>query len=75
MSGSERDDDGGPVAVVTGAGSGIGRATTVRLAAGGYRVTLAGRREPALRETAGLIGDCMMICVSRACTPRLVLDL
>jgi NAD(P)-dependent dehydrogenase (short-subunit alcohol dehydrogenase family) len=39
------------VAVVTGAGSGIGRAVTVGLLGAGYRVALAGRREQALRET------------------------
>jgi len=44
-----------PVAVVTGAGSGIGRATARRLAADGYRLTLAGRRESALEETASLL--------------------
>jgi meso-butanediol dehydrogenase/(S,S)-butanediol dehydrogenase/diacetyl reductase len=44
-----------PVAIVTGAGSGIGRATALRMAADGYRVTLAGRRESALTETARLI--------------------
>ncbi len=44
-----------PVAIVTGAGSGIGRATSLRLAADGYHVTLAGRRESALKETAGLV--------------------
>jgi meso-butanediol dehydrogenase/(S,S)-butanediol dehydrogenase/diacetyl reductase len=46
----------GPVALVTGAGSSIGRATAARLAADGYRVALAGRREHALNETAELIG-------------------
>lgn len=45
------------VALVTGAGSGIGRATARRLAAEGYRLTLTGRRESALQETARLIGD------------------
>jgi meso-butanediol dehydrogenase / (S,S)-butanediol dehydrogenase / diacetyl reductase len=49
------DRDEAPVAVVTGAGSGIGRATAVRLAADGFRVTLAGRRRAALQETADLI--------------------
>jgi NAD(P)-dependent dehydrogenase (short-subunit alcohol dehydrogenase family) len=39
------------VAIVTGAGSGIGRAVTLGLLEAGYRVALAGRREDALRET------------------------
>jgi NAD(P)-dependent dehydrogenase (short-subunit alcohol dehydrogenase family) len=39
------------VAVVTGAGSGIGRDVTRGLLDAGYRVALAGRREEALRET------------------------
>jgi NAD(P)-dependent dehydrogenase (short-subunit alcohol dehydrogenase family) len=39
------------VAVVTGAGSGIGRDVTRGLTDAGYRVALAGRREEALRET------------------------
>ena len=39
------------VAVVTGAGSGLGRGVTGALLGAGYRVALAGRREQALRET------------------------
>ncbi|MGC9379731.1 SDR family oxidoreductase [Streptomyces sp. MH13] len=42
------------VAVVTGAGSGIGRAVALELLAAGWSVTLAGRRPGALEETAAL---------------------
>ncbi|MFF0158166.1 SDR family oxidoreductase [Streptomyces sp. NPDC005263] len=42
------------VAVVTGAGSGIGRAVAVELLAAGWSVALAGRRPQTLEETAGL---------------------
>lgn len=38
------------MAIVTGAGSGIGRATCVRLAAEGFRIALVGRDESKLRE-------------------------
>jgi NAD(P)-dependent dehydrogenase (short-subunit alcohol dehydrogenase family) len=40
-----------PVAVVTGAGSGIGRAASRALLASGYRVALAGRHEQTLNES------------------------
>jgi len=42
-----------PVAVITGAGSGIGRGVARALLADGYQVALAGRRERALQETVG----------------------
>ncbi|WP_063837027.1 SDR family oxidoreductase [Phaeacidiphilus oryzae] len=45
------------VAVVTGAGSGIGRAAALALAEDGWRVALAGRRAEPLEETARLVGD------------------
>jgi NAD(P)-dependent dehydrogenase (short-subunit alcohol dehydrogenase family) len=41
------------VAVITGAGSGIGRVVALSLLEAGYRVVLAGRHEETLRETAG----------------------
>ncbi|PXY30606.1 SDR family oxidoreductase [Prauserella flavalba] len=41
------------VAVVTGAGSGIGRSVARAMLADGYRVALAGRRVDPLTETAG----------------------
>jgi NAD(P)-dependent dehydrogenase (short-subunit alcohol dehydrogenase family) len=44
------------VALVTGAGSGIGRAVAVTLASAGWRVALTGRRADALEETARLAG-------------------
>jgi NAD(P)-dependent dehydrogenase (short-subunit alcohol dehydrogenase family) len=43
---------GGDVAVVTGAGSGLGRVVATALLDAGYRVALAGRRREALEETA-----------------------
>lgn len=43
-------------AIITGAGSGIGRAAAVALAGAGWNVVLAGRRADALAETAALAG-------------------
>jgi NAD(P)-dependent dehydrogenase (short-subunit alcohol dehydrogenase family) len=45
-----------PIAVVTGAGSGIGRQVALALLGAGWHVALAGRREEALRETAATRG-------------------
>ena len=44
----------GKRALVTGAGSGIGRSVAVRLAQEGAKVGLVGRRPDVLEETAGL---------------------
>ena len=43
-------------ALVTGAGSGIGRASAIALAKSGFRVAICGRRMDALEETASLGG-------------------
>jgi NAD(P)-dependent dehydrogenase (short-subunit alcohol dehydrogenase family) len=45
------------IAVVTGAGSGVGRAATLALLADGWTVALAGRRADALGETIGMAAD------------------
>lgn len=49
------------VAVVTGAGSGVGRATALLLAEAGWRVALVGRRAEALQETAALAGAAAIV--------------
>ncbi|MET9266829.1 SDR family oxidoreductase [Amycolatopsis sp. NPDC004079] len=48
-------------AVVTGAGSGLGRRIAEALLGAGYRVALAGRREDALRETAGSNANALVV--------------
>jgi NAD(P)-dependent dehydrogenase (short-subunit alcohol dehydrogenase family) len=45
------------VAIVTGAGTGIGRAVSLALLGAGWSVGLAGRRTEPLEETAALAGD------------------
>jgi NAD(P)-dependent dehydrogenase (short-subunit alcohol dehydrogenase family) len=45
------------IALVTGAGSGIGRATAIRLLHDGWRVAFAGRRQQALDEAVAAAGD------------------
>ncbi|MFD9040061.1 SDR family oxidoreductase [Streptomyces bottropensis] len=47
---------GTKIAIVTGAGSGIGRAVAVELLRAGWSVALAGRREEKLAETAAEAG-------------------
>ncbi|WP_326780149.1 SDR family oxidoreductase [Streptomyces longwoodensis] len=50
-------EDKGTIAVVTGAGSGIGRAVAAELLRAGWSVALAGRRTEPLEETAALVPD------------------
>ena len=51
------------VALVTGAGSGIGRHSALALAEAGYAVVLVGRRQDALEETARLAGAASTLAV------------
>ena len=53
-------------AVVTGAGSGVGRAAALALLADGWTVALAGRRADALAETVGPRRQCRAARPARA---------
>jgi citronellol/citronellal dehydrogenase len=59
------DANAGRVALVTGGGTGIGRATALQLAATGAAVVICGRREEPLHETAAAIarldGDVLVV--------------
>lgn len=66
------------MAVVTGAGSGVGRAVALRLVAEGWRVALAGRRAAALEETRTLAGgnaQRVLVVAGDAADPRAVATL
>src|SRR5579862_3439549 len=57
------DANAGRVALVTGGGTGIGRATALALAASGAHVVVCGRREQPLRETADQITRTGGVCL------------
>lgn len=62
-------------AVITGAGSGVGRATALLLARNGWRVAAVGRREHALKETAALAADAsgqVLVCPCDVAAPASV---
>src|SRR5271165_3807718 len=68
----------GKVAMVTGAGSGIGRATALALLEEGYSVVLAGRRPEALERTvteAGPAGPRALAVPSDVTDPESVRNL
>ncbi|MFF7091729.1 SDR family oxidoreductase [Streptomyces rubradiris] len=56
-------DRNSKIAVVTGAGSGIGRAVAVELLRAGWSVALAGRRAEPLAETAALVPGAASLAV------------
>ena len=54
-------------AVITGAGSGVGRATSLLLARNGWRCVILGRRESTLKETAALAGKLAPQLIPHVC--------
>ena len=58
----------GKVALITGAGSGVGRSVAVSFLKDGYKVALVGRRADALAETIKLGGGSTSQC-ARAARP------
>src|SRR5580704_10916717 len=68
----------GRIALVTGAGSGIGRAVSLTLQAAGYAVVLAGRRVEELERTASMAsadGGAMLAVPTDVGDPAAVLAL
>ena len=62
-------------AVVTGAGSGVGRAVAIALAREGYRVVLAGRRRDALEDAARAAASRMLVVPTDVGDPAAVREL
>jgi len=60
------------ISLVTGGGSGIGRASAVALAAAGFTVVVAGRRLGPLEETAAEAGDGAVAVACDVCDPESV---
>jgi NAD(P)-dependent dehydrogenase (short-subunit alcohol dehydrogenase family) len=63
------------VAVVTGAGTGIGRAAAIALVKAGYAVALAGRRKEPLDETAKMAGGKTLVVPTNVGDPAAVKSL
>jgi NAD(P)-dependent dehydrogenase (short-subunit alcohol dehydrogenase family) len=61
------DANAGAVAIVTGGGTGIGRATAHAFVRTGARVAICGRRPEPLRQVADELGDA---CLAHACDVR-----
>ena len=66
------------VAIVTGAGSGVGKAVGLVLLREGYHVSLAGRRKDALEKVAGEAGDARsraLVVPTDVCDPQAIRSL
>ena len=54
-------------AIITGAGTGVGRAAAVALGGDGWHLRAIGRRSELLEETASLVRDAGGTCETTAC--------
>lgn len=63
-------DQSGKVAIITGAGSGVGRAAAVALAKQGWRIGLVGRTHATLTETAAQIDGETVITTGDVASPE-----
>src|ERR1700733_855781 len=59
----------GKIGIVTGAGSGIGRACAIALAREGAKVALVGRRKERLEKTAHKMGDSALVLAADLSNP------
>ena len=65
-------DENGRFALVTGGGSGIGRASALALDAAGYAVALAGRRQAEIEKTASMGSRRMIVIPADVSQPESV---
>ena len=65
----------GRIAIVTGAGTGVGKAAALALAEGGWTVVLSGRRPGPLEEVASQIGDRALVVPTDVTDPQSIADL
>ena len=65
----QQESEVGRVALVTGAGRGIGRQIALTMAGAGYRLGLVDRVEPNLAETARLVGDAAVAVTGDVASP------
>ncbi|GJE12539.1 MULTISPECIES: SDR family oxidoreductase [Methylobacterium] len=65
----------GRIAIVTGAGTGVGKAAALALSGGGWTVVLSGRRPAPLEEVAAQIGDRALVVPTDVTDPGSIASL
>ncbi|MBE7249094.1 MAG: SDR family oxidoreductase, partial [Actinomycetospora chiangmaiensis] len=65
----------GRIAIVTGAGTGVGKAAALALAGGGWTVVLSGRRPAPLEDVASQIGERALVVPTDVTDPESIADL